>query len=94
MSMINSWSVSTNVLDEKEKIINLEKSELTEMGADEMASLVKKSIRKHHDVNLSEMGLWKYVKVSYPSTTPPTRHPICNISILSFYKTPQPRSFS
>ena len=29
-------------LDEKEKFINLEKSELTEMDADEIASLVKK----------------------------------------------------
>ena len=35
----------------------LAKSELTEMDADEIASIVKKSIRKHHDVNLSEMGL-------------------------------------
>ncbi len=35
----------------------LAKSELTEMDADEIASIVKKSIRKHHDGNLSEMGL-------------------------------------
>ena len=35
----------------------LAKSELTEMDADEIASLVKKSIRKHHDVNLREMDL-------------------------------------
>ena len=35
----------------------LAKSELTEMDADEIASIVKKSIRKHHDENLSEMGL-------------------------------------
>ena len=42
-------------LDEKEKFIILEKSELTEMDADEIASLVKRSIREHHDVNLSEM---------------------------------------
>lgn len=38
-------------LDEKEKFIILEKSELTEMDADEIASLVKKSICKHHDLN-------------------------------------------
>ena len=42
-------------LDEKEKFINLEKSELTEMDADEISSIVKKSIRKHHDVK-SQMG--------------------------------------
>ena len=35
----------------------LEKSELAEIGADEIASLIKKSIHKHHDVNLSEMDI-------------------------------------
>ena len=39
-------------LDEKEDFISLEKSELTEMDVDEIASLVKKSIRKQHDLNL------------------------------------------
>ena len=39
-------------LDEKEKFKILEKSELTEMDADEISSLVKKSIRKQHDLNL------------------------------------------
>lgn len=44
-------------LDEKENFINLDKSELTEMDADEIASLLKKSIRKHHDVDFSETDL-------------------------------------
>ena len=44
-------------LDEKDEFINLDKSELTEMDADEIASLVKKSIRKHHDVDFSETDL-------------------------------------
>ena len=30
----------------------LEKSKLTEIDADEIAGLIKKSIREHHDVNL------------------------------------------
>ncbi|NOR47982.1 MAG: hypothetical protein GQ533_08050 [Methanosarcinaceae archaeon] len=42
-------------LDEKEKFINLEKSELTEIDTDEISSLIKRSIRKHHDVK-SQMG--------------------------------------
>ena len=42
-------------LDEKENFIILEKSKLTEIDADDIASLVKKSIRKHHDVK-SQMG--------------------------------------
>ncbi len=42
-------------LDEKDNFIILEKSELTEKDADEIASLVKKSIRKHHDEK-SQMG--------------------------------------
>ena len=44
-------------LDEKDEFINLDKSELTEMDANEIASLVKKSIRKHHDVDFSETDL-------------------------------------
>ncbi|MBW6470484.1 MAG: hypothetical protein K0A90_04600 [Methanosarcinaceae archaeon] len=44
-------------LDEKDKLIILEKSELTEKDADEILSLVKKSIRKHHDVDFSETDL-------------------------------------
>ena len=39
-------------LNEKEDFISLEKSELTEIDADEMASLVKKSIREHHNLNI------------------------------------------
>lgn len=33
----------------------LEKSKLTEIDADEIAGLIKKSIREHHDVNLGGM---------------------------------------
>ena len=36
-------------LDEKEMFKILEKSELTEMDAEEISSLIKRSIRKHHD---------------------------------------------
>ena len=36
-------------LDEKEMFKILEKSELTEMDAEEISSLIKRSICKHHD---------------------------------------------